>query len=233
MSDAPPARAPRRWGRWLAACVLVVALSIGAGNLYLVSATRARRLPPGAEAPPQRYALVLGNRVFRGGMPSRELACRLEAGRQLYAAGRARRVIVSGRYRPDLDYDEPATMAAWLEARGVPAGDIIVDRGGYRTASSMADAAAIGVRSLLVVSQAYHLPRALYLARHAGIDAWGVASCAANRHWLGAARVGVREALARAEAIVEVLVRGVQGRGPLPPPEKVSARRVANGDPLG
>ncbi len=75
-------------------------------------------------------------------------------------------------------------MAAWLEAHGVPARDLIVDRGGYRTASSMADAAAIGVRSLLVVSQGYHLPRALYLARHAGIDAWGVPSCGARRSWL-------------------------------------------------
>jgi len=233
MSDAPPARARRRWARRLAAFLLVFAVLVGAGNLYLMSVTSARLLAQGAGAPPQPYAMVLGNRVFPGGKPSRELACRLEAGRQLYVVGRARRLIVSGRYRPDLAYDEPAAMAAWLQARGVSAGDIIVDRGGYRTASSMADAAAIGVRSLLVVSQAYHLPRALYLARHAGIDAWGVPSCKANRHWMDATRVGVREAMARAEALVEVLVRGVQGRGPLPPPEKVSARRVANGDSLG
>ncbi|HVZ86799.1 MAG TPA: ElyC/SanA/YdcF family protein [Polyangia bacterium] len=211
----------------------MVALLIGAGNAYLMSVTSARRLPQGAEAPPQRYALVLGNRVLPGGRPSRELGCRLEAARQLYLAGRARRLIVSGRYRPELNYDEPAAMAAWLEARGVPASDVIADRGGYRTASSMADAAAIGVRSMLVVSQAYHLPRALYLARHAGIDAWGVPSCEARRNWRDAGRLRLRETIARVEAIVEVLLRGVRGRGPLPPPEKVSARRVANGHSLG
>jgi vancomycin permeability regulator SanA len=206
--------------------VLVFALLIAAGNAYVISATRERRVADAAAAPPQPYAMVLGNRVFPGNRPSRELACRLETGRELYVAGRAQRVIVSGRSRPDLAYDEPAAMAAWLEAHGVPARDITVDRGGYRTASSMADAAAIGVRSLLVVSQAYHLPRALYLARHAGIDAWGVPSCVARRSWFEGVRLGLRETLARAEAIVEVLVRGVQGQGP--PPD-----RVANGHPLG
>ncbi|MFL5306061.1 MAG: vancomycin high temperature exclusion protein [Polyangia bacterium] len=231
MSDAPPARARRRWGRWVAGCLLVFALLIGAGNAYVLSVTAARRLPQAADAQPQQYAMVLGNRVFPRRGPSWELACRLETGRQLYLAGRARRVIVSGRYRPDLGYDEPAVMAAWLEARGVPRRDLILDRGGYRTASSMADAAAIGVRSLLVVSQAYHLPRALYLAQHAGIDAWGVPSCNAHRNWAQAAHLRVRESLARAEAILEVLVRGVRGAGPLP--ENPIARRVANGHSLG
>ena len=65
-------------------------------------------------------------------------------------------------------------MAAWLEARGVKPADVIVDPGGHRTAATMADAAALGVRSALVVTQGYHLPRSLYLARRAGIDAVGV-----------------------------------------------------------
>jgi SanA protein len=231
MPDAPPTRARRRWGRWLVGCLLAVALFVGAADVYVISVTGPRRLAAGAEAARQPYAMVLGNRVFGGGRPSWELACRLETGRQLYAAGRAQRVIVSGRYRPDLGYDEPGVMAAWLEARGVPERDLILDRGGYRTASSMADAAAIGVRSLLVVSQGYHLPRALYLAQHAGIDAWGVPSCGAPRSWAEVARLGFRETMARAEAFLEVLVRGVRGRGPIP--QTPSARRVANGDSLG
>jgi SanA protein len=231
MPEASPAHAQRRWGRWLAGCALVLTLAIAAGSSYVVSVTGPRRLAEVAEAPPQPYAIVLGNRVFPGGRPSQELACRLETGRQLYAAGRARRVIVSGLARPDIGYDEPAAMAAWLEARGVPGRDVILDRGGYRTAASMADAAAIGVRTLLVVSQPYHLPRALYLAQHAGIQAWGVGSCNGPRNWLERAHIGLREAVARTEAILEVLVRGVRGAGPVP--ENRSARRVANGDPLG
>ena len=67
-------------------------------------------------------------------------------------------------------------MAAWLERRGVAPADLVIDRGGYRTAASMADAAARASTALLVVSQPYHLPRALYLARHAGLRAVGVAA---------------------------------------------------------
>ena len=101
-------------------------------------------------------------------------------------------------------------MAAWLEAHGVPPADVVLDGGGHRTAATMADAAALGVRSALVATQAYHLPRALYLARHAGIDAVGVPAPFAELSWLAKLRVYVRETLARAEVVVEVAVRGVR-----------------------
>ena len=91
------------------------------------------------------YAIVLGNRVFADGTPCHELAARLETALALYRAGRAGKLIVSGRVGEG--YDEPHAMAAWLEARGVPPADIVVDAGGHRTAATMADAAALGVRS--------------------------------------------------------------------------------------
>ena len=101
-------------------------------------------------------------------------------------------------------------MAAWLEARGVPPADIVVDEGGHRTAATMADAAALGVRSALVVTQGYHLPRALYFARHAGIDAVGVPAPAGPAGLVGLAQ-GVRPRdTARAEALLEVALRGVR-----------------------
>jgi SanA protein len=74
----------------------------------------------------------------------------------------------------------------------------------------MADAAALGVRSALVVSQRYHLPRALYLARHAGIDAVGVPAQDTHEGWASLAKLFVREAAARAETVVEVALRGVR-----------------------
>ena len=105
-------------------------------------------------------------------------------------------------------------MAAWLERRGVAPVDVVIDRGGYRTAASMADAVAAGVQSLLVVSQRYHLPRALYLARHAGLQAIGVPAADIERALPDRIYGFVRETTARAEIIVEVAVRGVRG---LPP----------------
>jgi vancomycin permeability regulator SanA len=172
--------------------------------------------------------MVLGYWVMPGGTPSHELALRLEMGRQLYRAGLAGKVIVSGLAQPG--YDEPDAMAAWLEARGVPPADVVIDRGGHRTAASMADAAAMGVRSLLVVSQAYHLPRALYIAEHAGISAVGVPVPSAPGRAIRPLAMFVREALARTEIVVEIALRGVRG---LPAPEIPSAPTASAGPAAG
>jgi SanA protein len=177
-------------------------------NLYLIAASRAAIVTGVEAAAPRPYTIVLGNRVYADGTPASDLAARLETALALHRAGRAGKIIVSGMARGA--YDEPGGMAAWLEARGVPAADIILDRGGHRTAATMADAAALGVRSASVVSQGYHLPRALYLARHAGIDASGVPADPGDRGGLNGLKVFLRERVARAEALLEVAVRGVR-----------------------
>ncbi len=200
-----------RWGKWFAlAAVLLIAL-VGAANASLIAGSRDAIIADFSRIPPRPYALVLGAQVLRG-VPSWELAARLETALQLYRSGLARRIIVSGMVRPR--YDEPDAMAAWLESRGVAPGDVVIDRGGFRTAASMADAAATGVRSLLVVSQRYHLPRALYLARHAGLEAIGVPAPELRRVLGDRIFLFMRETTARAEIILEVAARGVRG---LPP----------------
>jgi vancomycin permeability regulator SanA len=200
----------------LTAAGLLLAWVIAA-NVYLVCSGRARTVTSFDGLTPRPYVMVLGTYVFRGGTPSRELAERLETGRQLYRAGLARRIIVSGAVRPGsgepdgVAYDEPDAMAAWLVHQGVPPGDVVIDRGGFRTAASMADAVALGVESLLVVSQAYHLPRALYLARHAGLEATGVVARQPRLRRSDRFRKFLRETTARAEIIPEVALRGVRG----------------------
>jgi SanA protein len=209
---------PGRRKRWLAlAAVLGLAL-VGGANAYLIAGSRAAVIADFSRIPSRPYAMVLGSYVFPGGIPSRELAARLETGRQLYRAGLARRIIVSGLAEPG--YDEPDAMAAWLQTRGVAPVDVVIDRGGYRTAASMADAVSAGVQSLLVVSQRYHLPRALYLARHAGLDAIGVPAADVERALPDRIFSFVRETTARAEIILEVAARGVRG---LPPGQIATA----------
>ena len=203
-----PGRPRRRALRWLLAASLVGITLVTAANLYLFAAARATILPGVAAAPARPYSIVLGNRVFPGGTPSAELAARLQTALALYRAGRTGKIIVSGMVRDD--YDEPRAMAAWLAARGVPASDIIADGGGHRTAATMADAAALGVRSALIVTQEYHLPRALYFARHAGIDALGVPAPSRFGSRLLALKVFFRETAARTETVVEVALRGVR-----------------------
>lgn len=212
----PAEQSPRRLGRRLGwgLAALAVAL-VAAGDLYVVELTRTSIAGDLARTPPRPYAVVLGNRVFPDGEPSDELEERLETGRQLYRAGLARRIIVSGLVTDG--YDEPDAMAAWLKAKGVAPSDLVIDRGGYRTAASMADAAAMGADALLIVSQSYHLPRAIYLARHAGISAVGVPAADVAGGRQHAVFMFFREALARTEAIVEVALRGVRGL----PPERI------------
>jgi len=187
---------------------LAGAVYVAGANIYLAAAARPAILADIDVAPARPYAIVLGNKVFPGGVPSPELAARLETALALYRAGRAGKVVVSGAARGD--YNEPRAMAAWLEARGVKADDIIADEGGHRTAATMKDAAATGVRSALVVTQGYHLPRALYLAGKAGIDASGVPAPKVDGGSRDAGRVFIREGLARAETLVEVALRGVR-----------------------
>lgn len=208
MPDAGAPGPRRRALRWLLLALLVGVAAVTAANLYLAAAARPAILAGVSAAPARPYAIVLGNRVFPDGSPSDELAARLETALALHRAGRAAKIVVSGMVHED--YDEPRAMAAWLEARGVPAGDIVRDAGGHRTAATMADAAALGIRSALIVTQEYHLPRALYFARHAGIDALGVPSPTRFGRRLVAIRVFFREAAARAETVVEVAVRGVR-----------------------
>jgi len=208
----------------LAGAGLILVYMIAA-NVYLLAASRSQLAESfdGISAHP--YALVLGAHVFRSGVPSRELAERLETGRQLYRAGLARRIIVSGAVRAGSDepdgrpYDEPDAMAAWLVQRGVAPADVVIDRGGFRTAASMADAAAEGRNGILIVSQAYHLPRALYLARHAGLDATAVAARQPRRVLVERIVSFLRETSARAEVVLEVALRGVRGlpAGQIPP----------------
>jgi vancomycin permeability regulator SanA len=206
MVERPASRRRWLWGTLVA--LGLFALWVVAGNAHVLSTTSAAIVDGVEAAPPREYVIVLGNKVLDR-IPSRELAARLEVGRALYAAGRVRKIIVSGMVRSD--YEEPYSMAAWLQRKGVPRDAIVIDPHGYRTAATMADAAAMGVRSALIATQAYHLPRSVYLARHAGIDAIGVPARSGDGSLPDRWHTSLREMLARAEIVIEVALRGVRG----------------------
>jgi len=198
-----------RWAKRLLIAAVAVAAAVAGANAYVIATTRAATVADVAAAPVRPDAVVLGNRVLPDGTPSDELAARLGTALALYRAGRTGKLIVSGRAADD--YDEPAGMAAWLVSQGVPAADVVKDPGGHRTAATMADMAALGKRSILVVTQGYHLPRSLYFARHAGIDAIGVPAPSQRRGAYDSFKVYMREIVARAESVLEVAFRGVRG----------------------
>lgn len=120
--------------------------------------------------------VVLGASVLPDGRPSDILADRLETAADLYFAGAAPVIIASGDNR-DSHYNESDAMKDYLITLGVPADAVYVDHAGYDTYGSIYRATfTYGARSMLIVTQAYHLYRALMIANLLGSDATGVAS---------------------------------------------------------
>ena len=166
--------------------ILFVLLGAGALMLALVLAAWAaeRRMADEAQrwssadlaqAPAVEMALVLGTALIgpEGG-PNRYLVYRLDAAAALWKAGKAKILLVSGA-RMGESYDEPAAMQAGLVERGVPVEAILRDSEGFRTRASVLRARDHFHQSrLLIVSQRFHVGRALYIAHQAGLEAWGV-----------------------------------------------------------
>lgn len=127
--------------------------------------------------PKVETVLVLGTAPLgRRGQGQRTLSWRLDTAAGLWHGANADRFIVSG-IRIGEDYDEAEIMRDELVARGVPASAIELDHHGNRTWDSIGRARYVFDRQrLLIVSQTDHLARAIFLARHIGIEAWGVAA---------------------------------------------------------
>jgi SanA protein len=130
----------------------------------------------GVVAAPTRYTgIVLGCRV-NGDDPSACLEERLSTALALYQQRRVQRLLVSGDHGTK-QYDEVNAMRDWFVQHGVPAQHVFLDHAGFDTYDTMVRARKVfDVRDALVISQAFHLPRAIYLARSIGIDAIGVSA---------------------------------------------------------
>lgn len=149
-------------------------------------------------------ALVLGAGVRPDGSPSDVLRDRLDEALALYRAGRVHRILVSGDHqRPD--YDEPNAMRTYLEANGVAPRAVSMDHAGLDTYSSMWRAKHVfNVTRIIVVTQNFHLARAVWCARALGMEAEG---SPADRHlYRGIAWFQVREVISRTKAFVDVTV---------------------------
>jgi len=146
-------------------------------------------------------ALVLGAGVHSDGEPSPLLEGRLETALALFRSGKVGWILVSGDNRVQ-NYNEPQAMRKWLIKRGVPVERVVSDYAGRRTYDSLKRAQAVfGVQRTVVVTSDFHLPRALYLARSMGLDAYGVPSTTAGVSWQSQAGFLGREYLARHVAI--------------------------------
>lgn len=195
----------RRWPR-----VVVPALG-GAGVLVLlVAAANAYVLLEGgdstgvvADVPHAEVAIVPGAMVEPDGDMSAMLAARVKQASRLWHAGKVAKVLVSGDHG-SWKYDEPDTMRKALVRDGVPPEDVFEDHAGFDTWATMVRAREIfGVRDAVVVTQGFHMARALYLADAAGIDATGLTADLQGWGSQGR-RSAAREVLSRLKAIADV-----------------------------
>lgn len=160
--------------------VVLIALSLGCLSLLLprlVTALSAwSHIYRVEDAPARRVAIVFGAGLWRDGSPTPILRDRVAAAAQLYFSGKVEKILMSGDNR-FIDYNEPGAMRAYALELGVPDADIVLDYAGRRTYDTCYRAQAIfGVQSATLVTQSYHLPRALYTCRGLGLDAIGVSA---------------------------------------------------------
>lgn len=182
----------------VAGCVLAL---LPATWVYAAAAPRVRDV---GDVPSAPVAMVFGAGLWEG-KPSPYLAHRLDAAVQLYREGKVRVVLVTGDNSRD-DYDEPDAMRTYLTKHGVPASRIVNDFAGFDTWDSCARARRVfGVKQAVLISQGFHIRRALALCEAAGIDAYGVGVDAVHDvTWYAG---GAREVFASGKAALNALVR--------------------------
>lgn len=140
--------------------------------------------------------LVLGAYVFPDGTTSSMLTDRLTVGYEVYQKGKAPKILVSGDHGRK-DYDEVNAMKGFLKDKGVPGQDVFMDHAGFSTYESIYRARDIfQVKKVIIVTQGYHLMRAVFVARSLGLEAYGIPS---DRHDYGQAMTmyQLREVAAR------------------------------------
>ncbi|NLI92311.1 MAG: DUF218 domain-containing protein [Peptococcaceae bacterium] len=147
------------------------------------------------EIPEADAVLILGAYVFPDGTVSQVLDDRLSVGYDLYEKGKAPKIIVSGDHGRK-DYDEVNSMKDFLKEKGVPGQDVFMDHAGFSTYESIYRARDIfQVKKVIIVTQKYHLMRAVFIARELGLEAYGV--CSDKRDYLNMGFYELREIAAR------------------------------------
>ena len=189
-----PKQKRRRCGFWILLAILLVPALLMYAD---VQRSRSFICESVTSASSRPVAIVFG---AAGGI----LEDRVSTGVELYKAGKVKKLLMTGDNGRD-DYNEPQTMKEQAIAAGIPAKDIALDYAGFRTYDSLYRAHAIfGVTSALLVTQRYHLPRALFTARRLGIDARGVD--AARRPYVGQWSFDLREIAAVEVAWVQATI---------------------------
>lgn len=151
----------------------------------------------------KQTALVLGAKVYSNGQMSSVFQDRVDTVIELYESGRVKKILVSGDHGRE-NYDEVNSAKNYLLEKGILKEDIFLDHAGFDTFDSIYRAKEIfQVDSLIIVTQNFHLPRALYIAKKLGIDSCGKI---ADKHiYLKQSYMNRREILAKIKAWLDII----------------------------
>lgn len=180
-------------------------LAVAALNAYVLVREDGDATADIQRVPKAQAAIVLGAFVQSDGTMSTMLRDRVTQAAALYDAGKVDRILVSGDHGT-WAYDEPDTMRRALQLRGVPPQDIFTDHAGFDTWATMVRARKVfGIHDAIVVTQGFHMARALYLAQQAGVHATGFT---ASLHGYGKQGLisDAREVLSRVKAVGDATI---------------------------
>ncbi len=187
----------------------VIGLTLAGCSLWVVGSTHSRIYASTEAIPARAVGIVLGTTKKIGpDQPNPHFDNRLKAAAELYLAGKVRHLLVSG-HRDSQYYDEPRDMTTRLVELGVPPSAITPDDAGLRTLDSMVRAREIyGLELVTVISDDFHVPRALFIADRKGLDAIGFRGDSVSPRQSFRARA--REHLARVKAVIDLYLLDTQ-----------------------
>lgn len=184
-------------------CLLIVVAAIAYANWKIAHATRQYIYTEADSIPDNSIVLVLGTARYISTGPNLYFTYRIEAAKELYETGKVEAFVVSGD-NSHRSYNEPRDMRKALVEVGVPDSIINFDFAGFRTLDSVIRMNKVfGQKSFIIVSQQFHNERAIFIARHYGIDAYGynATDLKLNRF---SVKTKVRELLARVKVFIDI-----------------------------
>lgn len=193
----------KKWTKRIFIIVVFFIIAVAGINFYIIYTTKRHIKNEFNELENAYTVIVLGAKVYSNGNLSNYLKDRVENAYELYTKGKVKRFLLSGDHGTK-EYDEVNAMKNYLNQKGVPNSDIFLDHAGFNTYNSIVRAKEVfEVNSCIIVSQDYHLPRAVYIANKVGLNAQAYAS---SSNYLTANKFNKkREIIARAKSFFEVL----------------------------
>src|ERR1035437_8453972 len=186
---------------WSALGCGVLFLFILAINVVFYTTTKPYIHNNTADAPNALVALIPGAAILANGAPAPIFIDRVNVAIDLYKAGKVSKILVSGD-NSTVSHNEVNPMRLYLLSKEIPDQDIFLDHAGFDTYSTMYRARSIfGISSVLIATQSFHLPRAVFIARQLGMKAYGVNADVGHILF----RNYVREVLADEKAVLDLV----------------------------